>query len=71
MLSNYDIDQLYYQVVPLFLRYYCSRDEIYTIDFNPIIKQDHVELNGTWSDHQDNSATTSVIMAMALVINLI
>jgi hypothetical protein len=35
----------------LLLRYYCSEDEIYTIVVNPMIKQDHIVLNGTWSDH--------------------
>jgi hypothetical protein len=33
-----------------------------------MVKQDHLVLNGTWSDPQDNSATTSAIMALALVI---
>jgi hypothetical protein len=33
-----------------------------------MVKQDHVVLNGTWSDHPGkNSATTSAIMALALV----
>jgi hypothetical protein len=50
MLSNYAIAQLYHYDVTL-LRYYCSRDEIYTIVVNSIIKQDHFVLNGTWSDH--------------------
>jgi hypothetical protein len=35
-----------------------------------MIKQDHIVLNGTWSDHPVNSATTSAIMALALVISL-
>jgi hypothetical protein len=36
-----------------------------------MVKQDHFILNGTWSDHQDNSATTSAIMTLALVITSI
>jgi hypothetical protein len=28
-------------MMSLFLRYYCSGDEIYTIDVNLMIKQDH------------------------------
>jgi hypothetical protein len=50
MLSIYVIAQLYYRVVTLF-KIYCSVDEIYTIVVNPIIKQDHIVLNGTWSHH--------------------
>ena len=43
----------------------------YIIVVNPMIKQDHIVLNRTWSDHQENSATTSAIMALALVISFI
>jgi hypothetical protein len=35
----------------IFLRYYCSKDEIYIIIVNPMIKHDHIVLNETWSDH--------------------
>jgi hypothetical protein len=42
-----------------------------TIVVNLMIKQDHIVLNRTWSDHQENSATTSAIMALALFISLI
>jgi hypothetical protein len=36
-----------------------------------MVKQDYFILIGTWSDHtQDNSATTSAIIALALVISL-
>jgi hypothetical protein len=38
---------------------------------NLMVKQEHFMLNGTWSDQQDNSATTSAIMALALVISSI
>jgi hypothetical protein len=38
---------------------------------NPMVKQEHFVLNVTWSDTQDNSATTSAIMALALVISSI
>jgi hypothetical protein len=38
-------------MLSLFLRYYCSGDEIYIVFVNLIIKQDHIVLNGTWSDH--------------------
>jgi hypothetical protein len=38
-------------MISLFLRYYCSEDEMCTIVVNPMIKQDHVVLNGTLSDH--------------------
>jgi hypothetical protein len=50
MLSNCAIAQLCHYTVTL-LRYYCSEDEIYIIVVNPMIKQDHIVLNGTWSDH--------------------
>jgi hypothetical protein len=36
-----------------------------------MVKQDHFVLNGTWSDHLDNSATMSAIMALALVNSFI
>jgi hypothetical protein len=36
-----------------------------------MVKQDYFILIGTWSDHLDNSATTSAIMALALVISFI
>ena len=36
-----------------------------------MVKQEHFVLNVTWSDTQDNSATTSAIMALALVISSI
>jgi hypothetical protein len=36
-----------------------------------MIKQDHIVIIGTWSDHPGNSATTSAIMALALVISFI
>jgi hypothetical protein len=35
----------------LFLRYYCFGDEMCTIVVNPMIKQDLVVLNETWSDY--------------------
>jgi hypothetical protein len=28
----------------------CSRNEVY-YDVNPMVKQEHFVLNGTWSDH--------------------
>jgi hypothetical protein len=36
-----------------------------------MVKQDHFVLNRTWMTTQDNSATTSAIMALALVISSI
>jgi hypothetical protein len=36
-----------------------------------MIKQDHIVLNGTWSDHPRKHATMSAIVALALVISLI
>jgi hypothetical protein len=41
-----------------------------TIFVNLMIKHDHIVLNGTRVTNQENSATTSAIMALALVINL-
>jgi hypothetical protein len=38
-------------IVSLFLRYYYFGYQLYTIVVNPMIKQDHIILNGTWSDH--------------------
>jgi hypothetical protein len=38
-------------MLSLYLIYYCSGDEIYIVFVNLIIKQDHIVLNGTWSDH--------------------
>jgi hypothetical protein len=40
MLSNYDIVN-FIIMMSLFLKYYCSRDGVYTIIVNPMIKQDH------------------------------
>ena len=36
-----------------------------------MVKQDYFIVIGTWSDHQDNNATTSAIMALALVMSFI
>jgi hypothetical protein len=55
----------------LLLRFYCSKDEICAIVVNPMIKQDHIVLNEHGVTTQDNSATISAIMALALIINLI
>jgi hypothetical protein len=40
-------------------------------DVNPMVKQEHFVLNGTCSDHPDNTATTSAIMTLALLISSI
>jgi hypothetical protein len=46
--------------------------EVYILFVNQMIKQDHIMLNGTYGvTIQENSATTSVIMAVALVISFI
>jgi hypothetical protein len=46
--------------------------EVYILFVNPMIKQDHIMLNGTYGvTTQENSATTSSIMALALVISFI
>jgi hypothetical protein len=36
-----------------------------------MIKQDHIVIIGTWMTTRENSATTSAIMALALVISFI
>jgi hypothetical protein len=46
-----------------------SRNEVY-YDVNPMVKQEHFVLNGHGVTTLDNSATTSAIMALALVISL-
>ena len=29
----------------------CSRNEVFIYDVNPMVKQEHFVLNGTWSEH--------------------
>jgi hypothetical protein len=50
MLSNYAIAHLYHYVVTLF-KVLLSGEEIYIMVVNLMIKQDHIVLNRTWSDH--------------------